>query len=70
MAHRTLTIRWIKSATTFGTVLTFTMALFGPRTSHADEDLPRLPAIALSTIQLLGSHNSYKSGGRFYPSNC
>ena len=60
MTRRTLTIRWIKSATIFGTVLTFMIALFEPRTSHADEDLTRLPDTALSTIQMIGSHNSYK----------
>ena len=60
MTHRTLTIRWKKSATFVGTVLAFMMNLFEPRTSHADEDLTRLPDIALSSIQMIGSHNSYK----------
>ena len=42
------------------------MTLFEPRTSHADEDLTRQPDIALSTIQMIGSHNSYK---RAMPAN-
>jgi hypothetical protein len=60
MTYRTLTIQHAKPAPIVGIVLAFMMTLFEPRTSHADEDLTRLPNLALSTLQMIGSHNSYK----------
>jgi hypothetical protein len=60
MTYRTLTIQRAKPAPIVGIVLAFMMTLFEPRTSHADEDLTRLPNLALSTLQMIGSHNSYK----------
>ena len=60
MTYRTLPIRCVKPSLIIGLALAFMMTLFEPRTSHADEDLTRQPDIALSTIQMVGSHNSYK----------
>jgi hypothetical protein len=60
MTYRTLTIQRAKPAPIVGIVLALMMTLFEPRTSHADEDLTRLPNLALSTLQMIGSHNSYK----------
>ena len=60
MTHRRRTIRHAKLAPVVGIALVFMMPLFEARTSHADDDLTRSPAIALSTIQMIGSHNSYK----------
>ena len=60
MNHRRRTIRHAKLAPVVGIALAFMMPLFEPRTSHADDDLTRPPAIALSSIQMIGSHNSYK----------
>ena len=60
MTYRTLPIRCVKPSLIIGLALAFMMTLFEPRTSHADEDLTRQPDIALSTIQMIGSHNSYK----------
>ncbi|NDG93520.1 MAG: hypothetical protein EBY55_10360 [Gammaproteobacteria bacterium] len=60
MTYRTLPIQRAKPAPIVGIVLAFMMALFEPRTGHADEDLTRLPDLALSTLQMIGSHNSYK----------
>lgn len=60
MTYRTLTIQHAKPAPIVGIVLAFMMTLFEPRTSHADEDLTRLPNLALSSLQMIGSHNSYK----------
>jgi hypothetical protein len=60
MTYRTLTIQRAKPAPIVGIVLAFMMTLFEPRTSHADEDLARLPNLALSALQMIGSHNSYK----------
>ena len=60
MTYRTLPIQRAKPAPIVGIVLAFMMTLFEPRIGHADEDLTRLPDLALSTIQMIGSHNSYK----------
>ena len=60
MTYRTLPIQRAKPVPIVGIVLAFMMTLFELRTSHADEDLTRLPDLALSTIQMIGSHNSYK----------
>ena len=60
MTYRTLTIQHAKPSPIVGIVLAFMMTLFEPRTSHADEDLTRLSNLALSTLQMIGSHNSYK----------
>lgn len=60
MTYRTLPIQRAKPVPIIGIVLAFMMTLFEPRTSHADEDLTRLPDLALSTLQMIGSHNSYK----------
>ena len=60
MTYRTLPIQRTKSVPIVGIILALMMTLFEPRTSHADEDLTRQPDIALSTIQMVGSHNSYK----------
>ena len=60
MNHRRRTIRHAKLALVVGIALAFMVPLFEARTSHADDDLNRPPAIALSTIQMIGSHNSYK----------
>ena len=60
MTHRRRTIRRANLAPIVGIVLAFMMPFFEARTSHADENLTRPPAIALSTIQMIGSHNSYK----------
>ena len=60
MTYRTLPIQRAKPVPIVGIVLVFMMTLFEPRTSHADENLTRLPGLALSSIQMIGSHNSYK----------
>ena len=60
MTYRSLPIRCVKPSLISGLALAFMMTLFEPRASHADEDLTRQPDIALSTIQMVGSHNSYK----------
>lgn len=60
MTYRIFPIQRAKPVPIVGIVLAFMMTLFELRTSHADEDLTRLPDLALSTIQMIGSHNSYK----------
>ena len=60
MTYRSLPIQRAKPVPIVGIVLAFMMTLFEPRTSHADEDLTRLPDLALSSVQMIGSHNSYK----------
>ena len=60
MNHRRRTIRHAKLALVVGIALAFMMPLFEARTGQADDKLNRPPAIALSTIQMIGSHNSYK----------
>ena len=60
MTYRTLPIRCVKPSLIIGLALALMMTLFEPRTSHADEDLTRLLDLALSSVQMIGSHNSYK----------
>lgn len=60
MTYRSLPIQRAKPVPIVGIVLAFMMTLFEPRISHADENLTRLPDLALSSVQMIGSHNSYK----------